>query len=93
LTKATPIRLKTIVLVEDENGLANEIKIELERQGYLVRTASIAQAADSARVGDTCACRKLNPGILVVQAAENWATKNLPGAIDGARDRCIFLQR
>jgi hypothetical protein len=43
--------------------------------------------------GDTpCACRKLNPGILVMQSAQDWATKNVPGAIDGARDRCIFLQ-
>jgi hypothetical protein len=40
----------------------------------------------------TCACRKLNPGILVMQSAQGWATKNVPGAIDGARDRCIFLQ-
>jgi hypothetical protein len=39
-----------------------------------------------------CACRKLNPAILVMQSAQDWATKNLPGAIDGARDRCIFLQ-
>jgi hypothetical protein len=40
----------------------------------------------------SCACRKLNPGILVMQSAQGWATKNVPGAIDGARDRCIFLQ-
>ena len=40
----------------------------------------------------TCACRKLNPGILVMQSAQGWATTNAPGAIDGARDRCIFLQ-
>jgi hypothetical protein len=39
-----------------------------------------------------CACRKLNPGILVMQSAQDWATKNVPGAIDGARDRRIFLQ-
>ena len=35
---------------------------------------------------------KLNPVILVMQSAQGWATKNVPGAIDGARDRCIFLQ-
>ena len=46
----------------------------------------------SRRLGDTCACRKLNPGILVMQPAQDWATKNVPGAIDGARDRCILLQ-
>ena len=42
----------TILLVEDEQELANEIKIELDRQGYLVRPLSIAEAADAARVGD-----------------------------------------
>jgi two-component system, OmpR family, response regulator len=52
LTKTTSNRAQTIVLVEDENELANEIRMELERQGYLVRTASIAEAADAARVGD-----------------------------------------
>jgi hypothetical protein len=39
-----------------------------------------------------CACRKLNPGISVMEPAQDWATKNVPGAIDGARDRCVFLQ-
>jgi two-component system, OmpR family, response regulator len=52
LTKTTSNRAQTIVLVEDENELANEIRMELERQGYLVRTASIAEAGDAARVGD-----------------------------------------
>jgi two-component system OmpR family response regulator len=51
LTKAIPIRTQTIVLVEDESELANEIKIELERLGHLVQPASIAEAADAARVG------------------------------------------
>jgi two-component system, OmpR family, response regulator len=48
----TSNRAQSIVLVEDESELANEIRIELERPGHLVRTASIAQAADAARVGD-----------------------------------------
>ena len=39
----------------------------------------------------TCACRKLNPAISVMESAQYWATKNVPDAIDGARDRCIFL--
>jgi hypothetical protein len=41
---------------------------------------------------DRCACRKLNPGISVMESAQDWATKNVPGAIDGARDRCILFQ-
>ena len=44
-------------------------------------------------IHDTCACRKLNPGISVMESTQDWATKNVAGAIDGARDRCIFLQR
>jgi hypothetical protein len=40
----------------------------------------------------TCACRKSNPDILVVQPAENWAAKNLPGPFDGTRERRILLQ-
>ena len=39
-----------------------------------------------------CACRKSNPDILVVQPAENWAAKNVPGPLDGAQDRRILLQ-
>ena len=52
MTRTTPPRVSTILLVEDEAELANEIKIELEKLGYLVRTASIAEAADAARIGD-----------------------------------------
>ena len=51
MTKATSIPPQTILLVEDEKELADEIKLELERLGYLVRMASIAEAADAARVG------------------------------------------
>jgi len=51
MTKAES-RPQTIVLVEDEEAMAVEIKGELESKGYLVRIASIAQAADAARVGD-----------------------------------------
>ena len=41
----------------------------------------------------TCACRKSNPNILVVQPAQDRAAKNGPGQFDGARDRRILLQR
>jgi two-component system, OmpR family, response regulator len=52
LTNKAETRAQTIVLVEDEKEMADEIKGELESKGYLVRLASIAQAADAARVGD-----------------------------------------
>ena len=51
LTKATPTHSQTILLVEDEKELADEIKTELERLGHHVQMASIAEAADAARVG------------------------------------------
>ncbi|WP_298102623.1 response regulator transcription factor [Bradyrhizobium sp.] len=40
------------MLVEDEEDLANEIKAELEGDGYLVRRLSIADAADAAAMSD-----------------------------------------
>ena len=47
LTKTPSTRALTILLVEDEKEMANEIKNELEGRGYLVRTASIRKAADA----------------------------------------------
>src|SRR5258706_16025607 len=47
---------------------------------------------DASRLARNCACRKSNPDILVVQPAENWAAKNVPGPLDGARDWRILLQ-
>jgi two-component system OmpR family response regulator len=52
LTKKPATRPQTILLVEDETAMANEIRAELETRGHLVRSASIAEAADAARVGD-----------------------------------------
>jgi two-component system OmpR family response regulator len=52
LSKNPATRPQTILLVEDEKELASEIEAELATRGYLVRTASIAEAADAARVGD-----------------------------------------
>jgi CheY-like chemotaxis protein len=49
LTKTPSTRSLTILLVEDEKEMANEIKNELEGCGYLVRTASIPKAADAGR--------------------------------------------
>ena len=52
MTKEPETRAQTIILVEDEKEMADEVKGELENRGYLVRLASIAEAADAARVGD-----------------------------------------
>jgi two-component system OmpR family response regulator len=52
LTNTTPIRHQTVLLVEDEKELANEIKTQHDRLGHHVQMVSIAEAADAARVGD-----------------------------------------
>ena len=52
MTNKPEARAQTVVLVEDEQEMANEVKGELESRGFLVRLASIAEAADAARVGD-----------------------------------------
>ena len=52
MTKKPSAKVPTIPLVENEQEMATEIKGALEGRGYLVRTASLAEAADAARVGD-----------------------------------------
>jgi two-component system OmpR family response regulator len=52
LTKRPSAKVPTILLVENEQEMSTEIKGALEGRGYLVRTASLAEAADAARAGD-----------------------------------------
>ena len=52
MTKGPSADVPTIVLVEDDEELANEIKVELEGDGYLVRRSSIADAAGATGMGD-----------------------------------------
>ena len=52
MTKGPSAGVPTIVLVEDDEELANEIKVELEGDGYLVRRSSIADAAGATGMGD-----------------------------------------
>lgn len=52
MTKGPSVSVPTILLVEDEEDLANEIKAELEGDGYLVRRLSIADAAHAAAMSD-----------------------------------------
>ena len=53
---------------------------------------AVALSASRRVYSISCACCKSNPDILVAQPAENWAAKNVPGPLDGARDRRILLQ-
>src|SRR6266403_1517596 len=68
---------------------AQQTKIWREQRKIARRQQELDAERARADRDQTCACRKLNPGILVMQSAQGWATKNVPGAIDGARDRCI----
>jgi two-component system, OmpR family, response regulator len=52
LTNHPPVDPRPILLVEDEREFAIEIKNELEGGGYIVRLASMAEAADTARIDD-----------------------------------------
>ena len=51
MTKGPSVGASTILLVEDEEELANEIKAELEANGYLVRMVSIVEAVETAQAG------------------------------------------
>ncbi len=68
--------------------------VEARRKGLRKGTAQFGPLVDLglALTDNPRACRKSNPDILVVQPAENWAAKNVPGPLDGARDRRILLQ-
>jgi hypothetical protein len=46
--------------------------------------ASIVAEGIERTVFDSCAYRKSNPGILMVQSAQNWATENESGCLGGA---------
>src|SRR5258708_32079606 len=85
----------TVVIVVDDNaGFLKAVARLLALNGIESRTFASAEAllesgsAQTATVccSTSCACRKLNPGILVMQSAQGWATKNVPGAIDGGSD-------
>jgi two-component system, OmpR family, response regulator len=52
LKKDSSASSRTILLVEDETEMAIEMKAELEENGYLVRTVSIAKAAAIATAND-----------------------------------------
>src|SRR5260221_12931983 len=40
----------------------------------------------------TCAYRKLNPGVLMVQTSKNWAGNDAPSLRDSACDRRVLVQ-
>jgi hypothetical protein len=41
--------------------------------------------------GDGCACRNSNRDILMMQSAQHWPAKNVPGSFDGARYRRVLV--
>src|ERR1700687_4886871 len=75
-----------------ENDLRQTLLLDRSHPALSVGVQVRASCRQGKRLDRHGACRKLNPAILVMQSAQGWATKNVPGAIDGARDRRIFLQ-
>ena len=55
------------------------------RRAVWLRRLSAASQSRFTLLKTTCACRKSNPNILVVQPAQDRAAKNGPGQLDGAR--------
>ena len=79
LTKGPSVVTPTILLVEDEEELANEIKAELEGTGYLVRRVPIDDAAEVART-DAAALLILDRilyGIDNLQTLELWRKQGI----------------
>jgi SAM-dependent methyltransferase len=63
-----------------------DISKEIARvtSGYFITTV---------RLIGSCACRKSNPNILVMQPAQDRTAKNVPSSLNRARCRCILVQR
>ena len=51
------------------------------------------QMHGSFKLGACCACRKLNPDVLVVQSTQDRTAKNVSSTLNGARCRRILVQR
>jgi hypothetical protein len=82
---------KCLVFLRSASALIGIAALKNPRQSYRQRIGTeTGVEISAASIRHSCACRKLNPGILVMQSAQDWATKNVPGAIDGARDRRIL---
>jgi hypothetical protein len=60
------------------NPMMGLIATRNERRDVIVADFTIRKPRKSRR----CACRKLNPGILVMHSAQDWATKNVRAAHD-----------
>jgi hypothetical protein len=84
------LRVPATMILLDHRGAIGGLTF-LDHGCPLTISVTVVMAALTNRY--TCACRKLNPGILVMQAAQDWATKNVPGEFGGAGDRRILLQR
>jgi Bacterial regulatory helix-turn-helix protein, lysR family/Autoinducer synthase len=61
-------------------------------RSILEQMDTLVTSAHSAGRGEACACRKSNPKIFVVQSAEDWAAKNAPCPLHGARSGRILIQ-
>jgi hypothetical protein len=88
-------RVLSFVVVRYRSGLLKKIASS-EKSLLLYRLVSKKTSYKPVYIGRVCArnwkgscsCRKIKSGHMVMQRVHDRATKNVPGAIDGARDRC-----
>ena len=92
MTKGPSVVAPTILLVEDDEELANEIKAELDRTGHLVRRVSIADAAEAARVDGAALLilDRMIHGVDSLKSLELWRKQGLkiPVLIISASSSC-----
>jgi len=77
-----------------ERSLEEELSMasDLERQLPSLTRQYLKPFGSSARERLSCPYRKSNPGILMMQSAQDWLADNTPGCIGGAWYRCILVQ-
>ena len=83
-----------------DSGLSNDQEQCGARQGARIAKALAASAPPSSMIGRTCgaiasepcACRKLDPHILVMQSAKDRTAEYEANRLDGAGNRRILVQ-
>jgi two-component system OmpR family response regulator len=77
LTRTPSANPRPILLVEDEQEFADQVKSELERIGYLVRLASMSEAVRAARQGDASLLDRLIFGVDCLPSLELLRSENV----------------
>ena len=66
-------------------GIAVKVLTNFQNPAEPLRASHCADVRRAALQKRTCACRKSNPNILVMQPAQDWKAKNTPCPLNRAR--------